>query len=124
MNKYPNAPRPLRVAHLMQYFAIGGLERMVERLSVASKARGVESLVIAYLGGGPIRAALEAQGVRTLTIDSGPGLHPELILRLRSVLHREQIDVLHTHHVGPPDVFVEPDIKTAQAKALAMLDER
>ena len=101
MNKYPNAPRPLRVAHLMQYFAIGGLERMVERLSVASKARGVESLVIAYLGGGPIRAALEEQGVRTLTIDSGPGLHPELILRLRSVLHREQIDVLHTHHVGP-----------------------
>ncbi|WP_273183880.1 SulP family inorganic anion transporter [Hyphomonas adhaerens] len=31
---------------------------------------------------------------------------------------------LKAHHVGPPDVFVEPDIKTAQAKALAMLDER
>jgi glycosyltransferase involved in cell wall biosynthesis len=101
LNKYPKAPRPLRVAHLMQYFAIGGLERMVERLSVASKSRGIESLVIAYLGDGPIRASLEEQGVRTLLLDSGPGLHPELILRLRSVLVREQIDVLHTHHVGP-----------------------
>ncbi len=30
---------------------------------------------------------------------------------------------LKAHHVGPPDVFVEPDIKTAQVKALAMLDE-
>jgi glycosyltransferase involved in cell wall biosynthesis len=101
LNKYPKAPRPLRVAHLMQYFAIGGLERMVERLSIASKSRGIESLVIAYLGDGPIRASLEEQGVRTLLLDSGPGLHPELILRLRSVLVREQIDVLHTHHVGP-----------------------
>jgi SulP family sulfate permease len=29
---------------------------------------------------------------------------------------------LKAHHVGPPDVFLEPDIKTAQVKALAMLD--
>ena len=29
---------------------------------------------------------------------------------------------LKAHHVGPPDVFVEPDIRTAQAKALALLD--
>ena len=29
---------------------------------------------------------------------------------------------LKAHHVGPPDVFLEPDIQTAQVKALAMLD--
>lgn len=29
---------------------------------------------------------------------------------------------LKAHHVGPPDVFLEPDIKTAQEKALVMLD--
>lgn len=101
MKEYPTSRRPLRVAHLMQYFAIGGLERMVERLAVASKSQGIESLVIGYLGDGPIRAALEERGVRTLLLDSGPGLHPELVLRLRSVLLREKIDVLHTHHLGP-----------------------
>ncbi|MBT8451120.1 MAG: glycosyltransferase [Deltaproteobacteria bacterium] len=85
----------------MQYFAIGGLERLVERLSIESRSRGVDSLVIAYLEDGPIRAALEEQGVRTLALESGPGLHPGLIWRLRSVLRREQIDVLHTHHLGP-----------------------
>jgi len=85
----------------MQVFLIGGLERMVEHLCVASKSRGVESLVIAYLVDGPIRAALEEQQVRTLLLDGGPGLHPELVLRLRSLLIREKIDVLHTHHLGP-----------------------
>jgi len=29
---------------------------------------------------------------------------------------------LKAHHIGPPDVFLEPDIQTAQVKALAMLD--
>ena len=29
---------------------------------------------------------------------------------------------LKAHHVGPPEVFVEPDIRTAQTRALAMLD--
>jgi len=101
LNAYPTSRRPLRVAHLMQYFAIGGLERMVERLSVASKSRGVESLVIGYLGDGPIRGALERQGIPTLLFDSGPGLDPKLAWRLRSVLLRERIDVLHSHHLGP-----------------------
>lgn len=93
--------RTLRVAHLMQYFAIGGLERTVELLSTASATRGVESLVIAYLGDGPVRAALQAQGIRTMLLDGGPGLRPSLVLRLRSILRRERIDILHTHHLGP-----------------------
>lgn len=101
MNEYSTPRRVLRVAHLMQYFAIGGLERMVEGLSVASKSRGIESLVIAYLGDGPIRAALEQEAIQTLLLDSGPGLDPKLVLQLRSVLVRERIDVLHTHHLGP-----------------------
>ena len=91
----------LRVAHLMQYFAIGGLERMVEQLSASCMTRGVESLVIAYLGDGPVRGALEARGVRTLLLEGGPGLHPKLVLQLRSILRRERIDILHTHHLGP-----------------------
>ena len=68
----PSKPRPpLRVAHFMQYFAIGGLERMVERLSVGSQSRGIETLVIAYLEGGPIRRALEEERV-----GDGLGVHP------------------------------------------------
>ena len=93
--------QPIRVAHLMQYFLIGGLERMVERLCVAAKSRGVESLVIGYLEDGPVRESLEEHGIRTVMLDPGAGLRPELAWRLRSVLVRERIDVLHTHHLGP-----------------------
>lgn len=93
--------RPLRVAHLIQYFEIGGLERMVERLSVGAKSRGIESLVVAYSGDGPIRPALEQQGVETRFLPTGSGLQPRLVARLWEILRRERVDVLHTHHVGP-----------------------
>jgi glycosyltransferase involved in cell wall biosynthesis len=93
--------QPIRVAHLIQYFAVGGLERMVERLAAASKRRGVDSVVIAYLGDGPVRAALEAAGVQTVLMSQGEGLHPALTWQLTSFLRRERIDILHTHHLGP-----------------------
>jgi glycosyltransferase involved in cell wall biosynthesis len=100
--KDDSTPRgPLRVAHLMQYFAIGGLERMVEHLSVGAQSRGIESLVIGYLGNGPIRTSLEKQGVRTVLLEGRAGLHPRLVVQLHALLRRERIDVLHTHHLGP-----------------------
>jgi glycosyltransferase involved in cell wall biosynthesis len=93
--------QPIRVAHLMQYFAVGGLERMVERLAVEARRYGVDSLVIGYLGDGPVRSALEAAGVRTVMLPIGPGLRLDRVAELRSILIRERIDVLHTHHLGP-----------------------
>jgi glycosyltransferase involved in cell wall biosynthesis len=85
----------------MQYFAVGGLERMVERLAVEARRYGVDSLVIGYLGDGPVRSALEAAGVRTVMLPIGPGLRLDRVAELRSILIRERIDVLHTHHLGP-----------------------
>jgi len=38
-------------------------------------------------------------------------------------LNQATTAVLKAHNVAPPEVFVEPDIRTAQAKALAMLAE-
>ena len=101
MKDDPMPRGPVRVAYLMQYFAIGGLERMVEHLSVGAQARGIESIVVAYLGDGPIREALEKRGVRTVLLDGRAGLHPRLVGHLQALLRRERIDVLHTHHLGP-----------------------
>lgn len=67
---------------------------MVERLAAASKRRGVESVVIAYLGDGPVRGALEAQGLPTVLLEQADRAHPSLIRRLSSLLQRERIDIL------------------------------
>lgn len=92
---------PIRVAHVIQYFAIGGLERMVQSLAVGSRALGIESVVIGYLSDGPIRAELEGAGVRTHMLTPHRGMSPRYVIGLRAALRSARIDVVHTHHVGP-----------------------
>lgn len=92
---------PVRVAHLVQYLEVGGIERMVLALSRAGRAHGVESEVVAYLGEGPFREAFREAGVETTVMPSGSGLKPALGPRLAAWLRRRRIDVLHSHHLGP-----------------------
>jgi glycosyltransferase involved in cell wall biosynthesis len=92
---------PLRVAHLVQYLSVGGIERMVERMAIAGPAHGLAVEVIAYLEDGPLRALLEARGVPVFVLPTRPGLSPTLPLRLARHLRKRRIDVVHSHHVGP-----------------------
>ncbi len=92
---------PLRVAHLVQYLSVGGIERMVERMAVAGPAHGLAVEVIAYLEDGPLRPLLEARGVPVSVLPTRPGLSPSLPLRLARHLRKRRIDVVHSHHVGP-----------------------
>ncbi|MGM0575130.1 MAG: glycosyltransferase [Myxococcota bacterium] len=93
--------RPLRVAHLVQYFEVGGIERMVHALATHAQGTGVVHEVLAYVADGDFRAALEADGVETRFFPSGPGLHPTLPLRIARHLRTRHVDVLHSHHLGP-----------------------
>ena len=45
----------IKVCHLIEYFEIGGLERMVQHLTRETVALGVESCVVAYKGEGSLR---------------------------------------------------------------------
>lgn len=92
---------PLRVAHVVQYLSVGGIERMVERMAIAGPAHGLAVEVIAYLEDGPLRALLEARGVPVCVLPTRPGLSPTLPLRLARHLRERRIDVVHSHHVGP-----------------------
>jgi glycosyltransferase involved in cell wall biosynthesis len=93
--------RRLRVAQLIQYFGIGGIERMVEGLVPAFDARGVDTVVAAYRGDGPVRAALEARGAPAVLLPGRSGLDPLLPFRLARWIRTSGADVLHTHHLGP-----------------------
>jgi len=93
--------RRLRVAQLIQYFGIGGIERMVEGLVPAFGARGVDTVVAAYRGDGPVREALESRGAPAVLLPGRAGLDPLLPFRLARWIRDSGADVLHTHHLGP-----------------------
>ena len=90
----------LRIAHLIQHFADGEIEAKVAKLVLDAAEHGIESVVIAYLGDGPLRQKLEAHGVRTHLLLSAPGATARLPGRLAALLAGEGVHALHTHHVG------------------------
>lgn len=74
---------------------------MVAHLAQGSHERGIESVAAAYVEDGPIRDVLERGGVRTRLFVGPRGLRPMLPRELAQWLKEEQVDVLHTHHLGP-----------------------
>jgi len=93
---------PIHVAHVIQYFDVGGLERMVLRLAQASRALGVSSSVYAYLGDGPMRLEFERAGVATHLIERpSEGVQLGRSFDLTRLFKRERVDLVHSHHVGP-----------------------
>ena len=90
----------LRIAHLIQHFAEGELEATVNRLVTDSAQHGIESVVIASIGDGPLRDKLQAAGVRTHLLELVPGHSARFPGRLAALLATEQVDALHSHHLG------------------------
>lgn len=91
----------LKVAHLVQGFVNGGIEKLVERLGVNLRGRGLDFAVAAYRADGPMRAALQGQGVSAVLFPGRDGLDPVLPLRIARWLRAEKADIVHTHHFGP-----------------------
>src|SRR5688572_8798350 len=90
----------LRVAHVIQHFAEGELETTVAKLAMNSREHGVDSIVIGYLGDGPLRARLEANGVRTYLLPRVEGTSTRLPGRLAAVLAQADVHAVHTHEAG------------------------
>jgi glycosyltransferase involved in cell wall biosynthesis len=87
------------IVQVMQYFALGGLERMVVALSRGLIQRGWEVSVAAYLGDGPLRAELEEAGARAVLLQ-GQGKRA-ITQAIDQWSVAQGASLLHTHHVGP-----------------------
>ena len=92
--------RPLRVAHLLHGWYLGGLEQLVVEMASQGAARGAEAMVIALGQEGPIRDALTARGVPTHGISTA-GLSAPTLRALDAALDDFGADVLHAHDLGP-----------------------
>lgn len=91
----------LRVLHVIQFFDVGGLERMVHAVTTGALTHGVDSTVVAYLSNGSYREAFDAAGIETQYIPSSGELQLGVSKALFRVLRSGRFDVVNTHHVGP-----------------------
>lgn len=95
------SPLPLHVAHLIQYFHVGGIERLVLALGRGLAARGVRTTVFAYVSNGPFEAVYREAGLETVFLETRPGVQALLPARLLAEFARRRVDLVHTHHLGP-----------------------
>ena len=91
--------RPLRVAHLIYGWTLGGLERLVIELCLHGRP-AVEPLIISFGPDGPSRHAAGDKGIATRWIP-GDGLAPRTLLQIREAVNDLDADVLHAHDLGP-----------------------
>jgi predicted Fe-Mo cluster-binding NifX family protein len=89
-----------RIAHVIQHFAEGELESLTAELATRATEHEVERIVIGYLGDGPLRAELEASGVRTHLLPLVEGASHGFARSLAALLAQEAVDAVHTHQLG------------------------
>lgn len=97
----PAAGNPIRIAHVLPSFHIGGQERVALDLARTHRSQGHE--VVAFSidrpPEGKLGEAFRAAGVPTRNVPRrGPGVDPTLVFRLAFALAREGIDLVHTHN--------------------------
>lgn len=93
--------RRLRVAHVAESFAMGGLEKLL--VAFARHAdRAAHALRFVAMGERGCRAGeIEDAGWPVEALEQPTGRRPRLVLRLAARFRRAGIDVVHTHSSGP-----------------------
>lgn len=92
---------PRRVAHVTLGLDVGGQERLLVEMARHTDFTRFEWTVIVLGARGVLADAIEAAGVRVLTLDSPPGFRPGLWRRLARLFRQEHFDVVHTHDDRP-----------------------
>lgn len=107
---------PLRIAHVLPSFQMGGQERVALDLARTQRAGGHRVLAFALDAGpeGTLAPLFRAADVETATVAKRPGFDPALVLRLAARFAREGLDVVHTHNPLPL-TYAAPAGKLARA---------
>jgi glycosyltransferase involved in cell wall biosynthesis len=89
------------VAHVTLGLSTGGQERLLVDFARSTDTTQFQLVFISLTGRGPIADALEMVGARVVCLDAKPGLRPSLVLRLKKLFERENVDIVHTHDDRP-----------------------
>ena len=90
----------VRVAHLIYGLGLGGLEQLVVHLAARSRARGIDSSIVALGHDGPVRALAAEKGIDVELLPAD-GMSLSALLGIRRALEQRSASVLHAHDLGP-----------------------
>jgi glycosyltransferase involved in cell wall biosynthesis len=79
---------------------VGGLELVVLDLVREGRRLGHDAQVVCLDSPGALAGEVEAAGTKLTCFEKPPGLHPDLVVQIRSFLRRERPDIVHTHQIG------------------------
>jgi glycosyltransferase involved in cell wall biosynthesis len=88
----------MRIVQLVLNLNIGGLERLAVDLARAQKTAGHEASIYCLAERGAFADQAEAQGIRVVAFNKGPGVSAATVLQLARQLRLDRPDVLHGHN--------------------------
>lgn len=93
----------INLMHLVQSLNVGGLEKMA--LSLAHSSQYASSTVIVVLEGTYEQIAplwpQELMQTKLIFLNKQPGFSYQVVKMLKEIIQQHQIQVVHSHHVGP-----------------------
>src|SRR5260221_12196013 len=91
--------RELRIAHVLESFAIGGAERLALDIA-ATQARGAAKVWAVSLGGDgePLEGEFRKHGVKTVTMTKNEGVDLVLVARFAAWFIKNRVNIVHTHN--------------------------
>lgn len=91
------------VMQLVQHFKVGGLEKMVFELS--SKSQHSQTTHVVSLEGEHEMSISQWPQLKSLSdthcLNKKPGISFKVVEQLRLLIDKYQIDIIHSHHIGP-----------------------
>lgn len=89
--------RRLKVLHVIEDLENGGAERVLINLALGLDKKKFEVAVCCLTRKGRMASELEAEGIAVHVMHKRPGLDARLVWRLRSLMRKLQIDIVHCH---------------------------
>jgi len=94
------AARPLRVAHVLHAFSVGGAERIAALLANHTDRAGFQPMIICLDRNRAGRSWHLADDVPIVELRKRSGNDPRVVFRMAKVLREHQVDVVHSNNWG------------------------
>jgi glycosyltransferase involved in cell wall biosynthesis len=89
--------RRIRVLYVIWSLETGGAEQVVAALAQGLDTQRFSPMVCCLNWEGRLAPEVKAQGIPVFSLDKKKGLDPAIIFKLKRLLQRERIDIVHTH---------------------------